>query len=55
MESGKLIFMSHTIEYIVNSLQTKEAVEWATGLIKNGEVKDTPTGTKYIIVNTNEI
>ena len=50
----KLIFMSQTIEYLVNSIQTNEIVQWATELIKNGEVKDTPTGTKYVIVNTNE-
>ena len=51
MESGKLIFMSHTIEYIVNSVKTNEIVQWATELIKSGEVKDTPTGTKYIVIN----
>jgi|LauGreDrversion4_2_1035121.scaffolds.fasta_scaffold1324232_2 hypothetical protein len=50
-----LIFMSHTIEYLVNSIQTKEIVHWATELIKNGEVKSTPTGTKYIVVNTDEV
>jgi hypothetical protein len=47
--------MSQTIEHVVNSVKTNEAVEWAKNIIEQGEVKNTPTGTKYVIINTNEI
>ena len=47
----KLIYMAKTIEYIVNQSASKETVKWATELIQNNEVKETKTGTKYILIN----
>lgn len=47
----KLIYMAKTIEYIVNQSATPEIVKWATELIQNNEVKETKTGTKYILIN----
>lgn len=46
----KLIFMSQTIEHIVNLTKTNEAVEWAKSIIEQGEVKNTETGIKYILI-----
>jgi hypothetical protein len=42
--------MSQTIEYIVNSTATNEAVEWAKSIIEQGEVKNSETGLKYIVL-----
>jgi len=47
----KLIYMSKTFEYIINSSANKnEMILWATNLINSGEVKETKSGIKYTVI-----